>query len=351
MKSPKVIYSARSASYFYYYFYLLVFLASFLFSFSKLGGHLANAEPVKNSLKTIEIKIAAKVNNEVITNQDIIEHQSLIEFLSGQKISAKASLDDLIRQILYKEQAEKLGEKIPEEELEKHLAVFANIQLPAQITISNISNYIKGELLVRKVVEKQIIPLINITATQVEEAKKQGPSKYKLEQIIIPAEANSQEADRTNLGWLEGTALAENIFQAIKNLNIGESSKIISLSNNKRIQFQLLDKENAAILAAKASIKIISLLDGKDLAESSYKTSEILNLALNDLSNKERKQLINLKPSQQSEISLNGQRYKIELISNNLEDIIRAKLYEKQIIEKEQDLQKELYNNAVVNIA
>ena len=273
------------------------------------------------------------MNNEIITNQDVENHKELVKFLAGQNITDKIALDDLIRQELYIEQAKKTEESISDEELNRHLSPLLKVQLPDGINMKQISHYIKNELLAKKVIEKQVIPLINITAEGIDNYKKNLPfNECKLEQINFDDDGQS----KVELGWIEKSSLSEKISEALENSKVGGKSKIIRL-DDKKVQFRLVDEGNTIVLSSKFEVKIND-------------KSEPLIFSGKDVNYKDREKLLYLKPDEQTEIIYDNKKYEISMVKSDLDQVIRVKLYEKQFIEREKELQKQLRDATIVDI-
>jgi hypothetical protein len=275
---------------------------------------------------SVEIKIVATVNDNIISNQDLIDHQKVVSFLNdGLKISSAEALDDLTRQYLFVDQAKKLGIMVPEKNLENAIEFFTKQGLPDEVNLESLENYIRNELIYRKVVEDLILPTIQITDEQIESQKnliRENQDSFNLAQI-------SKSGEVINLGWLGIDDLNKNIKNAVLKTKVGNETKFID--DNK---IKVLDKENNIILSSNFEVET--------------QDKKTLNIQLKDLDKKSRDNLLKTLNDEYTTISYQNKKVKVKILNNDLQQLLKVELYKNEAIKREDDLKKELIKNAVI---
>ena len=163
-------------------------------------------------------RIAAVVNDDVVSLQDLNERLHLVLITSGvadtpetRRRLAPQVLRGLIEETLQLQEAERLDIQITEEELERALA---NIARRNDLTIEEMSQFLRDngidpETLRRqlraqiawvKVVNRQIRPRVTVTLDQLELAvaearENQGQPELLLGEIVLPVDSPGQEGE------------------------------------------------------------------------------------------------------------------------------------------------------------
>lgn len=161
-------------------------------------------------------RIAAVVNDQVVTVQDLNERLRLIMATSGIQNSQQARarlvpqvLRGLIEETLQLQEADRLGIAVQPQEIDRALVNIAkrnNLtaeQLREFIARSGISSetlarQIRAQIAWVKVVNQQIRPRVQVTVDQldmaVEESRQnQGQPEYLLSEIVLPVDSRAQE--------------------------------------------------------------------------------------------------------------------------------------------------------------
>lgn len=161
-------------------------------------------------------RIAAVVNDQVVTVQDLNERLRLIMATSGIQNSQQARarlvpqvLRGLIEETLQLQEADRLGIAVQPQEIDRALVNIAkrnNLtaeQLREFIARSGISSetlarQIRAQIAWVKVVNQQIRPRVQVTVDQldmaVEESRQnQGQPEYLLSEIVLPVDSPAQE--------------------------------------------------------------------------------------------------------------------------------------------------------------
>lgn len=230
--------------------------------------------------------IAAVVNDDVVSFQDLKERMQLVVVTSGVSDSEEARerlapqvLRGLIEETLQLQEAERLGISVEEEEIQQALQ---NIAERNNLSIDELRDYLarnavefetlrrqlRAQIAWVKVVNRQVRPQVNVTVDQlelaVEEARRnQGESELLLSEIVLPVDSPEQEeavaddarrlvqtvregasfaslarqfsvaasAERGgDLGWVPASAIPEDLMAALNELEPGNVSPPIRSS-------------------------------------------------------------------------------------------------------------------------
>lgn len=157
-------------------------------------------------LLATEIEIVADVNGEPISNLDIERRINFINSLLGtQKINQKEVKSQILRQlideIIIVSEAQKMNIELSNEELNNAVTLFLtqSLKLKADevdqyvkkhnIDLNTLKKQVKCQLLWNKIIEVGVVPLINISDQEVDDARKQKEkSDYLItfQEFIIP---------------------------------------------------------------------------------------------------------------------------------------------------------------------
>ncbi len=184
-----------------------------------------------NAAQAADLKIAATVGEEAITTYDMVNRTKLIIFSTGlqpdretfNKIAPQA-LQSLINDKILMQEADRLGIKIPEEEIagaKKSIEqkngmqegqLYATLD-KAGIASTTMDNQIKAQIAQAMIRSIKIRPLVNISDDEVEDFVKaqsfnQEVEEYNLHEIVLPVEAPEDE-DKVK-------DLANKLYQEIK---------------------------------------------------------------------------------------------------------------------------------------
>ena len=164
----------------------------------------------------VEQRIAAIVNDDVVSVRDLNERLGLVLFTgqipdqdqSRRQLSPQV-LRGLIEETLQLQEAERLSIGVEPQELDRALADIAGrnnleveqlLQLLAQNDIDpeTLTDQLRAQIAWIKVVNQRIRPQVNVTVDQleiaVEEAKSnQGQPEYLLSEIVLPVDSPGQE--------------------------------------------------------------------------------------------------------------------------------------------------------------
>jgi len=225
-------------------------------------------------------RIAAVVNDEVISTQDLNERLHLVMVTSGIADEAEARerlapqvLRGLIEETLQLQEAERLEISIAQEEIDR---AFENIARRNDLSPAELRRYLKAngveiETLIRqlrtqiawvKVVNRQIRPQVNVTIDQLEMAVQEaqanrGQPELRLSEIVLPVDNPRQEQSVAedarrivetvaegasfaslarqvsvaasaeqggDLGWVPASAIPPELLDALEQLEPGEVS-------------------------------------------------------------------------------------------------------------------------------
>lgn len=249
---------------------------------------------VNNLYASKDIKIIAKVNNQIITNIDINEHYKLTKFLSKIDIESKSQKKIIFNKLLQQIIEEKLRlTDIKKQNITTNTEIESEINqiitnyhgdlvtLKKRMKDMNISykNYrdqIKTKILFSKVVQKNISPAIKATNSDINEILeinniKNTIKSFKILEIYIAKSDNSQKIakilfselkDNSNFKklskefsnlydhvsaedatWIKEGELNPKLYQSISNLDIGQISNPTEINESYYI-FKIIDKKD-----------------------------------------------------------------------------------------------------------
>jgi peptidyl-prolyl cis-trans isomerase SurA len=240
---------------------------------------LATATPAAWSQQ----RIAAVVNDEVVSLQDLNDRLELVLFTSGVEDSQEARqrlapqvLRSLVEEALQLQEARRLNVNVSDQEIEQALANIAQRnnmdaqglrQLLARgnINLATLLAQIRSQIAWVKVVNLQVRPRVNVTVDQldlaVQEARlSERQPEFLLSEIVLPIDNPAQEdavaADARRLiqtvqeggsfeslarqvsasasaeqggdvGWVRGTVIPPELFAALEQMQPGEMSEPI----------------------------------------------------------------------------------------------------------------------------
>ena len=257
---------------------------------------------VYNNLHATNIKIIAKINNQIVTNIDLeyrlnlaIELSNIPNEIKFRKQIRQQVLDIIIDENLKIQEAEKYGILISSAEVYSEInRLEQRIKLPKDSLIENfkkknipeivIYNQIRGQLLWNKIISYRIANNISISKKQIEEAlqnfiKSSGEVEYNISEIFISNASNNLESSSEDKiysiynklnpsnfsilaqqfsesalninNWYRESALNPEIINTIKSLQISDISKPIKtksgihiyLLNDKRKTKKIIENE------------------------------------------------------------------------------------------------------------
>ncbi len=236
------------------------------------------------------LRIAAIVNQDVVTLRDLLDRLNLVLLASGAPDSEEARarlgpqvLRTYIDETLKLQEARRLGITISERELQQALVGVASrngmtldalLDLLKQRDISpdTLERQIRAELAWARVVSRQIRPKVVVSEKQVELAlatrEKRGTEEVLLSEIVLPIYRPDQEAQvledarriieavksgadfgalarqvsvaasaaaRGDLGWVAVSNLNDNVRPIIENLEVGVPSEPVRTANGIQI--------------------------------------------------------------------------------------------------------------------
>ena len=251
---------------------------------------------------SIDVKIITKINNEIITNVDVIDEYNYLNDLNNdlknldKKSNLEIAKDSLIR------------EKIKKSELEKHFKLNQDIEilesiienfytklnlqnedefkdylLNFDITLKEVENKIKIEVLWNQLIQIKFSKQININIEELkkkiidEDLNTRLTTSYNLSEIVFEIQDNKDLAkmfDEINqsivsngfnntankfsisdtskfggkIGWIKENQLSKKIINSLQSLNIGDYTKPIDIANGFLI-LKLLDKKEEKSLS------------------------------------------------------------------------------------------------------
>ncbi|QBB83694.1 MULTISPECIES: SurA N-terminal domain-containing protein [Wolbachia] len=225
-------------------------------------------------LLATEIEIVADINGEPISNLDIERRINFINSLLGtQKINQKEVKSQILRQlideIIIVSEAQKMNIELSNEELNNAVTLFLtqSLKLKADevdqyvkkhnIDLNTLKKQVKCQLLWNKIIEVGVVPLINISDQEVDDARKQKEkSDYLItfQEFIIPDQkiaedlvkklrtSNNPESSikmrkaTVNLSQLKGT-----LKDVLERLEISDVAGPVSLSEGYSV-IKVIDK-------------------------------------------------------------------------------------------------------------
>ena len=249
---------------------------------------------VNNLYASQDIKIIAKVNNQIITNIDINQYYKLTRFLSEIDVESKSQKKIILNKLLQQIIEEKLRltdikkqnittnteieSEINQIIVNHHgdLATLKKRMKDMDISYKNYRDQIKTKILFSKVVQKNISPAIKATNSDINEILeinniKNTIKSFKILEIYIAKSDNAQKIakilfselkDSSNFKklskefsslydhvsvedatWIKEGELNPKLYQSISNLDIGQISNPTELNESYYI-FKIIDKKD-----------------------------------------------------------------------------------------------------------
>ncbi len=356
-------------------------------------------------LLATEIEIVADVNGEPISNLDIERRINFINSLLGtQKINQKEVKSQILRQlideIIIVSEAQKMNIELSNEELNNAVTLFLtqSLKLKADevdqyvkkhnIDLNTLKKQIKCQLLWNKIIEVGVVPLINISDQEVDDARKQKEkSDYLItfQEFIIPDQkiaedlvkklrtSNNPESSikmrkaTVNLSQLKGT-----LKDVLERLEISDVAGPVSLSEGYSV-IKVIDKVQLDHTLLKSTLKLKQVVvEGSESLLSSFKEQKVSCLNFDKLADdfklpsvKEFEiKMRNLNPDLQILFSKTNMNEIVELrenstaklmmlcdIKNNAMDIeaIKQEMYQQKIMIQSNLLLDNMRKNAAVN--
>ncbi|BET33078.1 MULTISPECIES: SurA N-terminal domain-containing protein [Wolbachia] len=356
-------------------------------------------------LLATEIEIVADVNGEPISNLDIERRINFINSLLGtQKINQKEVKSQILRQlideIIIVSEAQKMNIELSNEELNNAVTLFLtqSLKLKADevdqyvkkhnIDLNTLKKQIKCQLLWNKIIEVGVVPLINISDQEVDDARKQKEkSDYLItfQEFIIPDQkiaedlvkklrtSNNPESSikmrkaTVNLSQLKGT-----LKDVLERLEISDVAGPVSLSEGYSV-IKVIDKVQLDHTLLKSTLKLKQVVvEGSESLLSSFKEQKVSCLNFDKLADdfklpsvKEFEiKMRNLNPDLQILFSKTNMNEIVELrenstaklmmlcdIKNNAMDIeaIKQEMYQQKIMIQSNLLLDNMRKNAAVS--
>jgi peptidyl-prolyl cis-trans isomerase SurA len=295
-----------------------------------LGALVALLGPVAPARAQSEQRIVAVVNDEVVSARDLSERLQLVMLTSGIPDSEQARarlapqvLRGLIEETLQTQEAQRLDLRVEESEIQQALT---NIAQRNRMTVDNMRQFfarnginfetlldqVRAQIAWVKVVNRQIVPRVTVTVDQLEMAvdearRNAGEPEYLLSEIVLPldnpaqAQAVAEDAARLvqtlreganfeslarqvsaaasaerggDVGWIRGSAIAEELRSALELMRDGDISDPIPSPIGYHI-FWLRDRRLSAASSAadggEAEVQLAQILfptDGQTQIEA-----------------------------------------------------------------------------------
>lgn len=356
-------------------------------------------------LLATEIEIVADVNGEPISNLDIERRINFINSLLGtQKINQKEVKSQILRQlideIIIVSEAQKMNIELSNEELNNAVTLFLtqSLKLKADevdqyvkkhnIDLNTLKKQVKCQLLWNKIIEVGVVPLINISDQEVDDARKQKEkSDYLItfQEFIIPDQkiaedlvkklrtSNNPESSIkmrkaiVNLSQLKGT-----LKDVLERLEISDVAGPVSLSEGYSV-IKVIDKVQLDHTLLKSTLKLKQVVvEGSESLLSNFKEQKVSCLNFDKLADdfklpsvKEFEiKMRNLNPDLQILFSKTNMNEIVELrenstaklmmlcdIKNNAMDIeaIKQEMYQQKIMIQSNLLLDNMRKNAAVS--
>ena len=282
---------------------------------------------VYNSLHATNIKIIAKINNQIITNIDLeyrlnlaIEISNIPNEIKFRKQIRQQMLNLLIDESLKIQEAEKYGILISSAEVYSEInRLEQRLKLSKDSLIKNfrkknipeivIYNQIRGQLLWNKVISYRIANNTKISNKQTEEAlqnfiKSSGEVEYNISEIFISSASNNLESSSEDKiysifkkvnssnfamlaqqfsdgalninNWYRKSALNPEIIKTIENLQVGDISKPIKTNSGQHI-YLLNDKRKTKKIIENETLYNLSQIFFKITDDNKNKMQDIKN--------------------------------------------------------------------------
>lgn len=259
-------------------------------------------------LLATEIEIVADVNGEPISNLDIERRINFVNSLLGtQKINQKEVKSQILRQlideIIIVSEAQKINIELSNEELNNAVTLFLTQSLKLEadevdqyvkkhnIDLNTLKKQVRCQLLWNKIIEVGVVPLINISDQEVDDARKQKEKPdyiITFQEFVIPDQkmaedlikqlrsSNNPESSikmrkaTVNLSQLKGT-----IKDVLERLEISDVAGPISLSEGYSV-IKVIDKVQLdhTLLESILKVKQVVVKDSENLL-SNFKEQKV----------------------------------------------------------------------------
>ncbi|WP_264684900.1 MULTISPECIES: SurA N-terminal domain-containing protein [unclassified Wolbachia] len=356
-------------------------------------------------LLATEIEIVADVNGEPISNLDIERRINFINSLLGtQKINQKEVKSQILRQlideIIIVSEAQKMNIELSNEELNNAVTLFLtqSLKLKADevdqyvkkhnIDLNTLKKQIKCQLLWNKIIEVGVVPLINISDQEVDDARKQKEkSDYLItfQEFIIPDQKiaedlvkklrtsnNPESSIKMSKATVNLSQLKGKLKDVLEGLEISDVAGPVSLSEGYSV-IKVIDKVQLNHTMLKSTLKLKQVVvEGSESLLSSFKEQKVSCLNFDKLADdfklpsvKEFEiKMRNLNPDLQILFSKTNMNEIVELrenstaklmmlcdIKNNAMDIeaIKQEMYQQKIMIQSNLLLDNMRKNAAVN--
>ncbi|BET30262.1 MAG: SurA N-terminal domain-containing protein [Wolbachia endosymbiont of Ephestia elutella] len=356
-------------------------------------------------LLATEIEIVADVNGEPISNLDIERRINFINSLLGtQKINQKEVKSQILRQlideIIIVSEAQKMNIELSNEELNNAVTLFLtqSLKLKADevdqyvkkhnIDLNTLKKQIKCQLLWNKIIEVGVVPLINISDQEVDDARKQKEkSDYLItfQEFIIPDQKiaedlvkklrtsnNPESSIKMSKATVNLSQLKGKLKDVLEGLEISDVAGPVSLSEGYSV-IKVIDKVQLNHTMLKSTLKLKQVVvEGSESLLSSFKEQKVSCLNFDKLADdfklpsvKEFEiKMRNLNPDLQVLFSKTNMNEIVELrenstaklmmlcdIKNNAMDIeaIKQEMYQQKIMIQSNLLLDNMRKNAAVS--
>lgn len=259
-------------------------------------------------LLATEIEIIADVNGEPISNLDIERRINFINSLLGnQSVNREEVKPQILRQlideIIIVSEAQRLNIKLSDEELNNAVTLFLTQSLKLKsdevdlyikkhnIDLNTLKKQIKCQLLWNKIIEVGVVPLINISDQEVNDARKQKEKPDYLitfQEFVIPDQKMAEDLVKklrtsnnpepsikmrkatVNLSQLKGT-----LKDVLERLEISDVAGPISLSEGYSV-IKVIDKVQLdhTLLESILKVKQVVVKDSENLL-SNFKEQKV----------------------------------------------------------------------------
>ncbi|MDD2839735.1 MAG: peptidylprolyl isomerase [Rickettsiales bacterium] len=262
-----------------------------------------------------DFDIVARVNNEVITKYDLNSYSKLFkEYLANDKFNKDEILDSLIEEKL-KSKAIK-GENIvfDKKEFEYFLENFYKKNAIKKSNNEYFTNFLKNRFLWNKLIETKIVPNINISHYEINDALEylaDEPirTRYSISQITIYNNANSNaksiidklhseikeknnfediankfsqdgKENKGFIGWIDEKDINPEIYAAIKNLQINAITESMYFGNKSSGYYMIIklnDKKQEKVVKNEDIARVRYFLYNQKLKSEINKYLDNLN--------------------------------------------------------------------------
>ncbi|HSQ97854.1 MAG TPA: peptidylprolyl isomerase [Rickettsiales bacterium] len=221
--------------------------------------------------------IVARINNEVITKYDLNNYSKIFKsYFTNSKFTNEEILDSLIEEKIKSEAIKNENITFDNDEFKYFLENFSK-KNKIKIT-KNLRDFLKNRFLWSKLIETKIIPNINISSYETDDALEylvENPvrTRYNISQITIYKTSNSNakniadklyyeikeknnfeeiankfsqygKENKGYLGWIDENDINPDIYSAIKNLQINSITKPLYFGNSDSGYYMIVKLNN-----------------------------------------------------------------------------------------------------------